>query len=365
MTARRQILDCLAGLPPAAPIFLPDLALWHRWHAARGTLPTEAGATLPDAARALGTAVWSVVKPWEASTPGVDTTVTETAGERVIHHRTDRGDLTARWQLGPDGDWWQVEYPVRTAEDLPAVQRLIESRRYELRPDALAAAREAVGDDGVVALELPMRPYSDVLHTVLGWGEGLALLLGEGRPVIEAMLAVLEERLAALTAEIAALPGDLLLGPDNLDGQYISPRAFRQYLDASYRRTAEIARAHGKPFVVHMGGPARRLLPLLAQAGISGVEGVAGPPQGDATLSEAREAAGPGLTLWGGIPQDYLLAERTGAEFEAAVREAVEQARGAGSVLLGVADRVPVDAEWSRLKRLRGLTNPDFETQAS
>ncbi len=352
MTTRQQVLDCLSGSSSARPIFLPDLALWHRWHATRGTLPAEAGVTLPDAARALGAAIWSVVKPWEASTPGIETTVTENAGERIVRHMTDRGVLTARWQLGPDGDWWQVEYPVKTAEDLPAVQRLIEARRYELRPGALAATREAVGDDGVVALELPMRPYSDVLHTVLGWGEGLALFLGEGKAAIEAMLAVLEERLDALTTEIAALPGDLLLGPDNLDGQYISPRAFRQYLDASYRRTAQVARANGKPFVVHMGGPARRLLPLLAQAGISGVEGIAGPPQGDATLAEAREAAGPGLVIWGGIPQDFLVAERSEAEFEAAVFEAVEQARGAGSVLLGVADRVPVDAEWSRLKRL-------------
>jgi hypothetical protein len=355
MTIRQQILDCLAGSPPAQPIFLPDLALWHRWHAARGTLPAEAGATLPDAARALGAAIWSVAKPWEASTPGIDTTVTETAGERVIRYMTDRGELVARWQLGPDGDWWQVEYPVKTAQDLPAVQRLIEARRYELRPGAVAAMREAVGDDGVVALELPMRPYSDVLHTVLGWGEGLALLLGEGKPAIEEMLAVLEARLIALAAEIAALPGDLLLGPDNLDGQYISPRAFRQYLDASYRRTAEAARAHGKPFIVHMGGPARRLLPLLAQSGVSGVEGISGPPQGDANLAEAREAAGPDLTLWGGIPQDFLVAERTEAEFEVTVREAVEQARGAGSVLLGVADRVPVDAEWTRLRRLSAL----------
>ncbi|OQA41350.1 MAG: hypothetical protein BWY52_02601 [Chloroflexi bacterium ADurb.Bin325] len=352
MTARQQILDCLAGVPPAAPIFLPDLALWHRWHAARGTLPAGAGATLPDAARALGAAIWSVVKPWEANTPGVETAVVEAADERIIRYRTDRGELTARWQLGPDGDWWQVEYPVKAAADLPAAQRLVEARRYTLQPAGLDAARAAVGDDGVVALELPMRPYSDVLHTILGWGEGLALLLGEGKPIIEAMLAALEERLATLTAEVAALPGDLLLGPDNLDGQYISPRAFRAYLDASYRRTAESARSHGKPLVVHMGGPAGRLLPLLAQAGVSGVEGIAGPPQGDATLAEARAAAGPNLTLWGGIPQDLLVAERSEEEFEAAAREEVEQARAAGRVLFGVADRVPVDAEWSRLRRL-------------
>ena len=153
-----------------------------------------------------------------------------------------------------------------------------------------------------------MRPYSDLLHTMLGWGEGLMLLMGEGRPMLLEMLGLLEEKLAALTAQIAGLAGDVLLAPDNLDGQYISPRVFREQMAESYRRTAEAAHAQDKRLVVHAGGPVRRLLPLLAAAGVDVVEGVAPPPQSDATLAEARAAAGPDLILWGGIPQDLLLA---------------------------------------------------------
>jgi hypothetical protein len=204
----------------------------------------------------------------------------------------------------------------------------------------------------VLALELPMRPYSDVLHTLLGWGDGLMLLMGEGRGQIQEMLAVLDERLAGLAEQVARLPGDLLLAPDNLDGQYVSPRAFREFLAGSYRHTADTGHACGKPLVVHVGGPARRILPLLAQAGVDGVEGIAGAPQGDATLAEARAATGPAFTLWGGIPQDYLVAERSETEFLGAVREALEHAAGDPRVMVGVADRVPADAEWDRLCRL-------------
>ena len=136
----------------------------------------------------------------------------------------------------------------------------------------------------------------------------LMLLMGEGRPMLLEMLGLLEEKLAALTAQIAGLPGDVLLAPDNLDGQYISPRVFREQMAESYRRTADAAHAQDKRLVVHAGGPVRRLLPLLAAAGVDVVEGVAPPPQSDATLAEARAAAGPDLILWGGIPQDLLLA---------------------------------------------------------
>lgn len=139
-----------------------------------------------------------------------------------------------------------------------------------------------------------------------------------------------------------------------MDGQYISPRVFREQMADSYRHTAGVARRHGKTLAVHVGGPVRRLLPLLAEAGVDVVEGIA-PPQGDAALTEARAAAGPDLILWGGIPQDYLLAERLWGAFATAVAEAAPQTRGDDRMILGVADRVPVGADLARLHALPEL----------
>jgi hypothetical protein len=186
----------------------------------------------------------------------------------------------------------------------------------------------------------------------LGWGEGLALL---GEPLIADILAVLEERLQALVVEVAALPAAIVLSPDNLDGQYISPRAFRAHLAQSYQLTTDALHAAGKRLLVHAGGPIRPLLALLAAAGVDGVEGVSGPPQGNATLAEARALAGPGLALWGGIPQDYLLPAHDDAAFEAAVRATAREALGDPRIILGVADRVPVAADISRIAAIPEL----------
>jgi hypothetical protein len=43
------------------------------------------------------------------------------------------------------------------------------------------------------------------------------------------------------------------------------------------------------------------------------------------------------------------------ARFEAAVRQAVREARENGRMVLGVADRVPVDADLERLKMIPAL----------
>jgi hypothetical protein len=358
MSTRTRILNRFdpseGDLSPAGPLLL-DLTLWHKWHAARGTLPAGFGSTLLDAHRALGAAIWAPCRPWRVEYDGIAVATAETADRREITYRAGGRELRAVWTIGPDGDWWQTEYPVKTPEDLAFAVDIAAARRYVVNPAGLETWRGAVGDEGVVALELPMQPYSDLLHVFLGWAEGLLLMQGEGKTHVASIVAELEAKLTALAADVAALQGDLLLAADNLDGQYISPRAFKEFMVTSYAATAGIARAAGKPLVVHVGGPAKRLAPLLCQAGVNGIEGIAGPPQGDATLAEARQAAGPDLTLWGGIAQDMLIAEHDDEAFEAAVRDALAQAEGDGRMLIGVADRVPPDAELGRLRRLVGL----------
>jgi hypothetical protein len=353
MTSRRDILDRFADPGVVSPLYLPDLTLWFKWHRERDTLPENwRNYTLPEVARALDVPAWTVARPWRVTMPGLQVTTEQNDQERNVRYEAAGRVLTARWTLGPDGDWWQSEYPIKSVDDLAAARTVIEARTYTLDDGELAGLRSAVGEDGVVALEIPMRPYSDILHTILGWSEGLMLFMGEGRTVLLEMLSILEEKLRNLAEEVAALPGDLILAPDNLDGQYVSPRIFRDYFAQSYRRSAEIAHRHDKQLVVHVGGPIRRILPLLAEAGVDGVEGIAGPPQSDISLSEARQVAGPGLTLWGGIPQDLLVDIHSQEEFVEGTREAMRQAQGDGRMILGVADRVPVDADFARLEAI-------------
>jgi hypothetical protein len=354
MTLKEEILARFSGESDGHPLYLPDLTLWYDWHRSRGTLPSEwKDHSLPEVARSMGTPVWWVVRPWRIETPGVEVVTTEEDGERTIRYQSSAGTLEARWILmGANAEWWQTEYPVKTTEDLEAALEIVNARTYVLDAGDLARREALVGDDGVLAIEIPRRPYSDVLHEILGWSEGLLLL---GEPAVEKIITILEGKLQRLVQEIAELPGQVVLAPDNLDGQFIPPPAFKSHLADSYRATAQALDEGGKHLVVHVGGPVRHLLAPLVEAGVDGIEGIAGPPQGDATLAEAREVAGPALTLWGGIPQDLLHDAHTLEEFEAGVRGAAQEASGDGSIMLGVADRVPIDAELSRLEAIPAL----------
>ncbi len=359
MSWHSEILNRFHSTPTStenSPLLLLDLTLWHKWHTVRETLPPNFGTSLPDAHRALGTAIWAPFRPWRAEYEGVEVTNEETSNTHDILYRVQGRTLLARWTRGPDGDWWQAEYPVKSLDDLSLTVDIAAARQYVIDAKGLDALRASVGEDGVVPLELPMQPYSDLLHTLVGWGEGLLLMRGAGKDLVNAIVAELEAKLRALVPQVAALPGDLLLAADNLDVQYIPPRVFGEHLGPSYVATVAAAHETAKRLIVHIGGPGRRLAPLLAGAGVDAIEGISGPPHGDAALAEVREACGPQIVLWGGVPQDLLLGAHGEEAFARSVREAVEVARGDTRVILGVADRVPPEAELNRIRALAEAT---------
>jgi hypothetical protein len=160
MNLKAELLSRFSDKGRTQPLFLPDLSLWYEFHHKRGSLPDSwQDLSLPQIARALGAPVWMMLAPWRVETPGAEIVTTERDGERVIRSQTSAGELTARWTVGPDGDWWQTEYPVKTKDDLVAVLELVNARSYVLDTSELSAWIERVGQEGILALEIPRRPY--------------------------------------------------------------------------------------------------------------------------------------------------------------------------------------------------------------
>ena len=347
----------------AWPLFLPDLTFWHSRNAHRGTLlPEWQGLPIEEVCRRLQVPLWRPLKPWRIEMPGIVTHETRGPAEKSLTWETSSGLLTSRWTLGPDGDWWQSEYPVKTGADLAAARKVVEARRYVTRSPAtveMSPGATVEMSPGATVMELPKRPWSEVLNSFIGWSEGLMFLLEEPA-AIAGIVALLEERLAGLVSEVAGQPGDLILSPDNLDGQFVPPESFQESLAPSYRKSVETLHAGRKRLVVHAGGPVRGLLAALSGCGVDCVQGISGPPQGDSTLEEARELSGPNLALWGGIPQDCLLASCTDSEFRTIARAAFALAAADPRVIVGVADRVPADALCERIQALAEMASGAF-----
>lgn len=359
------------------PAFLPDLTVWFARNSELMTLPNEvAGLDLPGICSALGTPLWQPVRGWKRSTGSVTVAETREGDGRVVRYRVaDSAEFVARWETGPDGDLWQTEYPVKSEADLRLAEELAEQETIEVDGPTIeqaVAAVDAPGDAadaaasaaGVLAIELPMRPFARLLLEMLGFGDGFFILM-DAEERIRQIVARAEESYRAGIARIAEAVGaarsaqasgsggvepafSSAYSPDNLDASFLTPDYFRDYLMAGYASSASLLREAGLSLTVHAGGPVGPLLGLIAKAGIECVAGVCGPPQGDATLSEARAEVGEQMILWGGIPQDALLASTAESDFQAALEQAIADADD--RTIVGIADHVPEDAVWSRIR---------------
>jgi hypothetical protein len=356
MNFKEILLAQFKGQTQSRPLFMPDLSLWFEWHSKRGTLPEAyRGSSLADIASALNCPAWIVHTPWQLEYDGIVVTSEESETQRVIQYHTKHGVLSEMWALGPDGDWWQKEYPVKDEDDLDAAEEIVKAMRYRLDR---AKPPEAGSNPRILdVIQVPKTPYSDMLHTMLGWSDGMMLMMAEEDRLTE-LLGAMEEKRNELIRDLAAeVSHSVFWAPDNLDGQFISPAAFHSHLESSYQKTCKMLHRRDKYLLVHIGGISKHLLPLLAECGIDGLAGISGPPQSDATLSAAREAAGPDMTLWGGIPQDYVMPMHDLSVLIESVEEAKAFAATDSRTIIGIADHVPVDAEFTRLKEISSRIN--------
>jgi hypothetical protein len=358
MNFKETLLAQFNGQAPSRPLFMPDLSLWFEWHSQRGTLPgAYRECSLVDITSALNCPAWLIHTPWQLEHDGIDVISEESATQRVIKYHTKSRVLCEIWSLGPDGDWWQTEYPVKDEDDLDAAEEIVKAMQYQLQPSKLpsADANPCIID----VIQVPKTPYSDMLHTMLGWSDGLMLMMAEEDRLVE-LLGTMEEKRRELIQTLAAgFSHSIFLAPDNLDGQFISPASFKKHLESSYQKACETLHPRDNYLWVHIGGISKHLLPLLAGSGVDGLAGISGPPQSDAALSAAREATGPNVTLWGGIPQDYVMPMVDLSLLIESVEAAKAFAEIDNRTIIGIADHVPVDAEFSRLKEISDRINSD------
>jgi hypothetical protein len=348
MTLKELALSRFTGEGVEGTVFIPDFTLWYEGNRERDkTTPIQI-------ADELGIPAWLVAQPWRIEYPGATLDRVEEEDERVIRYKTSSGTLQERWKLIPSSGWWQVEYPIKSSRDFKAAIELVDSRSYVLEADSYFETQEGVGDGGIAAIKTPTRPFSYILNDLIGWTQGLVMLRNEAG-FIDEISALLEPKLHELLQQLLSLPGTIFYSPDNLDAQFISPALFSNHFSESYKHSTGLLHGAGRRLVVHTGGPIRSLLGPMAESGIDAVQGISPPPQSDASLSEARSLAGSGTILWGGISQDYVMEVYGEDKFESTVQAAVREAREDAGTILGVSDRVPVEADLSRIRRIAEL----------
>jgi hypothetical protein len=214
---------------------------------------------------------------------------------------TPYGLITARrkrveYPCGLEGEpplttLFPIEYPIKTVRDYRAFASIWEDLQYVFKPEAVAAARAQVGEDGLVTVAAPASPLGMCVRLYMGI-EHLALAYSDEHTALCALLETIADKYYACYRGLAQTAADATINYDDTTTLAISPRMFREIEVPYLTRTADILHAAGKLCIHHACGHVRQLLGDFAQTGIDGFDGPAAPPVGDTAVGEARAALG-------------------------------------------------------------------------
>jgi MtaA/CmuA family methyltransferase len=173
--------------------------------------------------------------------------------------------------------------------------------RYPLMLDALKRVRQGVGDDVFLVACFDQYPFS--LACQLLGAERAMLLLGDDRPLVEAVMERALEYGVAYARALADAGADMLSGGDSPAG-LLGPRLYREAaLPLEKRLIARLKAEVNLPVSLHICGDASAILDAMASTGADVLE-----LDHQVPMAEAVRRVGPDVALWGNLDPVTVLA---------------------------------------------------------
>ena len=252
-------------------------------------------------------------------------------------YKTPVGTLSERKEIGPDGSLWVKEYALKRIEDIPAIKFIIEHTKYYPNYDAITAAENRLGDDGIVVCRLMRSPLQSLFIEWIG-PEQTIILLFEHPDVMNDLMQFMRNHFLSAIEMTAKSPARIVWSAENITSMLTSPDLFEKYCLPFYNEIAAMMHANEKLYGVHLDGNLAALKDLIAQSDLDFIEGFSPPPMGDLDMKEAM-VAWPGKVLWVNFPGSVFM-EPEQAVIDYTVK-LLATGMGSGQFLLTIAEDLP------------------------
>lgn len=248
-----------------------------------------------------------------------------------------------------------VKYVVNNYEEMKIFHHAVE--HFDKEPpkpqhETFLKIDRLLGDEGVPTASMSNTPFMHLIEFVFGL-ENTYLLLYDHREEFEDILEKMHAAQRRHVETLAASPAPVVIEYENTSSTLLSPAIFRRYCLPYLNVYADILRAAGKIFLIHMCGKLHAMVDDISQGHFNGICDIAPKPTGDLPLDEAATRL-PGKVVIGGIDATTYINQNP--EF---VREKVsgviERVKPFRGVLLGSGDVVPRGAQVENFRIIREL----------
>ncbi len=358
MTTRERYEAILSGREPDRIPWLPRLELWHRGHTARETLPEEfQGCSLREVERKLrlGTPARGA-RVFTQAYKNLDIRRRTEEPREMTEFITPHGKLrqvfsgsSLTHHLGYDRIW--TEFPVKTADDLAAMEYVISHIEYEPCFDGYEEYENEVGGDGFPMVVAGLDPFHHVLLELTGYETGYVLMHTE-RQRFDHLVQVLTEKMDEHDSLIRESPGKLFCIGQHFDAQMTPPPVFAKYMLPYYQRLSESLHSSGKKLAFHADADCTGLLELTKEAGFDMAECFTCAPMVQCTLEAARSIWGEKVIIFGGIPSTIITESVSEKTFHSYVDDLFKIIAPGKAIILGIGDNVMPETIWDRFLHL-------------
>jgi hypothetical protein len=191
--------------------------------------------------------------------------------------------------------------------------------------------------------------------------ETLAIAYKDSPSALRELLETIAESYYRCYEGIAAMPGDGTINYDDTTTYAISPSMFQELEMPFLNRSADILHGAGKLYVHHACGHVLELLHDFSHTRIDGFDGLAAPPIGNTTVSEARSGLGDGIVIMP-FTEEYAMKSNEPATVRGYIRRMFEEAGSPNGFIVNICapPAGPVESLWLAVDEAKQLSHGFF-----
>lgn len=386
MTHRERMLRVLRGEDADALAYAPRFDIWYNASSISGTLPANYAHSSPDEiARSEGWALHKqtpdFLRPESEDDmvhrglglfsvremcfrcslpPDVAVSVVRDGPRVTVTYSTPLGEVRTTTvqdtRMGLTGASlpWVQEYAIKTVEDYQPLAYIFDG--LQLVPDytRYSSWREGIGTDGVAVTMASMAcsPMHHIQHDLID-ATDFFYHYSDNQPELQRLASSISTYYEQALGILKKAQVDAVLWGGNVDEVLTYPDYFRREILPWLQKAADELREAGIPVTLHCDGENARLIDLIRDSHISGVEGLCPAPMTRLPLRDYYQAWSPHLAVWGGIPSATLVPELfSEEEFDAFLDEMFLAVVPGTRFIVGFGDTAPPGASFDRMVRI-------------
>ena len=382
-----MIMATLRGEPTEFLPFIPRLDLWYKANKVRGTLPDEyQNATLYEIVDDLDVGCHSVIPDFMDFIDPLDQidralgiyrlrTFPYRIELRVKRNVSFDGDFTTVQYLTPYGNIKTkvkydeemrrsgititqiVEYAIKSVNDYKALAYIFQNAEIIPTYDNYLCGKEEIGNRGVIpgCAHLAASPIQMLMRDLMPMEQFFYQMLDSWKEM-KWLCEQLDMYLQKIIQVTIDSPSEIILLGGNYDCSITYPPFFKEHITPALAAAADLVHSKGKFLATHADGDNKGLLKELVASKIDIADSICPAPMTSVTMEEYQKVFGKKITIWGGIPSIIVLEDSFSEyEFDSYMNKFLENIGPGDHLLLHVADTIPPDAKFSRIKKIAKL----------